>query len=53
MILPEHKAGYLQLVKERHRRERIELDDQEKELISITLRTSFKHRVIQKVRSLG
>ncbi|SFE11729.1 YolD-like protein [Paenibacillus algorifonticola] len=45
IILPEHRLAYLNLVKERHRRGRIELDEQEKELISIALRSSYKHRV--------
>lgn len=44
MILPEHKEAYLQFNQELKRKERQELDEQERERISTAIQGSLRHR---------
>ncbi|URJ36637.1 YolD-like family protein [Paenibacillus polymyxa] len=44
IILPEHKEGYLRLMKEQQRRNKPELDDQEIRLIERALIDSYNRR---------
>ncbi|CCC85672.1 uncharacterized protein yqjX [Paenibacillus polymyxa M1] len=44
IILPEHKEGYLKLMKDRQRRGKPELDDQEVQLIEQALIDSYNSR---------
>ncbi|PNQ81975.1 YolD-like family protein [Paenibacillus sp. F4] len=44
IILPEHKEGYLRLMKDRQRRGKPELDDQEVQLIEQALIDSYNSR---------
>ncbi|MGM1023393.1 MAG: YolD-like family protein [Bacillota bacterium] len=44
IILPEHKEGYLKLMKDRQRRGKPELDDQEVRLIEQALIDSYNSR---------
>ena len=44
IILPEHKEGYLKLMKDRQRRGKPELDDQEVQLIEQALIESYNTR---------
>ncbi|MCP3806386.1 YolD-like family protein [Paenibacillus sp. Lou8.1] len=46
IILPEHKEGYLRLMKDRQRRGKPELDDQEVQLIEQALIESYNTRTI-------
>ncbi|MBY0024580.1 YolD-like family protein [Paenibacillus polymyxa] len=44
IILPEHKEGYLRLMREKQRRNKPELDDQEMRLIERALIDSYNRR---------